>query len=64
MNSQIMSENSKGKSRISETEWTNFFQALDDCMDLTYKCENCIGEPLKERRDSGPNAADKKVQKV
>ncbi|CAF1132729.1 unnamed protein product, partial [Brachionus calyciflorus] len=58
MSSQIISENSKGKVRISESEWTSFFQALDDCMDLTYKTENAIGQPLKEGTDGSPNGID------
>ncbi|CAF0722793.1 unnamed protein product, partial [Brachionus calyciflorus] len=58
MSSQIISENSKGKVRISESEWTSFFQALDECMDLTYKTENAIGQPLKEGTDGSPNGID------
>lgn len=50
----MMSETSKGKFRLSENEWINFFQSLDDCIDLSYKCQNSIGEPLKEEKESNP----------
>lgn len=63
LNSQMMSETSKGKFRLSEIEWIGFFQSLDDCLDLTYKCQNSIGEPLKEDTESplGKNEDEPKM---
>lgn len=48
VSTQILNENGKSKTKITEAEWLNFYQAIDELVDCTSKIEQCVGYPLKD----------------